>query len=52
MVSRPTGFVVQDVEGPLEARQMERAIAWGRTLAREAQSRVEIATDLRRKPGR
>lgn len=51
LVSRPTGFVVQDVEGPLEARQMERAIVWGRDLAREVQARVEIAADLRRRPG-
>lgn len=51
LVSRPTGFVVQDVEGPLEARQMERALAWGRTLARETQARVEIDADLRRRPG-
>jgi hypothetical protein len=50
LLSRPTGFVVQDVEGPLESRQMERAIAWGRTLAREVQARVEIAADLGR-PG-
>lgn len=41
LVSRPTGFVVQDVEGPLEIRQMERAISWGRSLAREATQRVE-----------
>jgi hypothetical protein len=49
LVSRPTGFVVQDVEGPLESRQMERAIAWGRTLAGEVQARLEIAADLRRR---
>src|SRR5262245_15162448 len=38
LVGRPTGFVVQDVEGPLEQREMERAIAFGRTLAREVQA--------------
>jgi hypothetical protein len=43
LVDRPTGFVVQDVEGPLEQRQMERAISWGRSLAREAQDRVAAA---------
>ena len=51
LVSRPTGFVVQEVEGPLEARQMERAISWSRMLAREALARVEIQADLRRRPG-
>jgi hypothetical protein len=51
LVSRPTGFVVQDVEGPLEARQMEHAISWARSLARETQARVEIRSDLRRQPG-
>lgn len=40
LVDRPTGFLVQDVEGPLELRQMERAISWGRSLAREAQARL------------
>ena len=40
LVDRPSGFLVQDVEGPLELRQMERAIAWGRSLAREAQARL------------
>jgi hypothetical protein len=47
LVARPTGFVVQDVEGPLEIRQMERAIAWGRTLARAAQARLEAEHELR-----
>jgi len=40
LVDRPTGFLVQDVEGPLELRQMERAISWGRSLARETQARL------------
>jgi hypothetical protein len=39
LVDRPAGFVVEDVEGPLEPREMERAVAWGRTLARATQVR-------------
>lgn len=33
----PHGFIVRDVEGPLEPHQTEDAIAWGRAAAREAQ---------------
>ncbi|HET9842606.1 MAG TPA: flavodoxin domain-containing protein [Nocardioides sp.] len=51
LVDRPTGFVVQDVEGPLEQREMERAIAWARSLARKVQVRIEVATDRRTQPG-
>jgi hypothetical protein len=51
LVSRPTGFVVQDVEGPLEPRQMERAIAWGRDLARETQRRLVADEDVRHARG-
>jgi Flavodoxin len=46
LLDRPTGFVVQDVEGPLEQREMERAIAWARSLAREAQAVIQ-ARELR-----
>jgi hypothetical protein len=45
LVARPTGFLVQDVEGPLDQRQMERAMAWGRALAREAQDRIEATRE-------
>lgn len=41
LVARPAGFVVQDIEGPLEPREMERAILWGRSVARETQARLE-----------
>jgi hypothetical protein len=51
LVERPTGFVVRDVEGPLEQREMERAIAWARSLARQVQARLEVDTDLRSRPG-
>ena len=37
LVLAPHGFIVRDVEGPLESRQTEDAIAWGRAAAREAQ---------------
>jgi hypothetical protein len=51
VVAGPTGFVVRDVEGPLEQREMERAIAWARALAREIQGRVQADTELHRRPG-
>jgi flavodoxin len=47
LVDHPTGFLVQDVEGPLEQRQMERAISWGRSLARETQTRVVAVASSR-----
>ena len=37
LVVKPTGFVVQDLKGPLADGETARAIAWGRTLAGEAQ---------------
>lgn len=37
LVVKPAGFVVLDVEGPLAHGETARAIAWGRTLAGEAQ---------------
>jgi hypothetical protein len=39
LVSKPAGFVVQDVEGPLASGETERAIAWGRALGRDSRSR-------------
>jgi hypothetical protein len=51
VVVHPVGFVVQDVEGPLEQREMERAIGWARSLAREVQGQVQAETELRRRPG-
>jgi hypothetical protein len=54
LVDRPAGFVVQDVEGPLEQPEMQRAIAWARSLAQQVQSRLETGRDLGRRsnPGR
>jgi hypothetical protein len=40
MVSPPMGFVVRDVSGPLESREIDRAIAWSRRVATEAQTRL------------
>jgi hypothetical protein len=37
LVVKPAGFLVADTEGPLAHGESERAIAWGRTLGREAQ---------------
>lgn len=47
LATSPAGFVVQDVQGPLEQRELERAISWGRSLARETQARSEAARELR-----
>jgi len=40
MVSSPMGFLVRDVSGPLESREIDRAIAWSRRVAAETQSRL------------
>jgi hypothetical protein len=37
------GFIVQDVSGPLESREVDRAIAWSRKVAAEAQNRLAAA---------
>ncbi|MGC4112063.1 MAG: hypothetical protein QM747_16940 [Nocardioides sp.] len=44
LVDRPRGFLVHDFDGPLEPHENERAVSWGRSLARTAQN--EIAADL------
>lgn len=49
LADRPAGFVVLDVEGPLEQPEMERAIAWARSLAQQVQARLEAGRDLRRR---
>lgn len=43
MVSPPMGFLVQDVSGPLESREVDRAIAWSRRVASEAETRLAPA---------
>jgi len=43
LVSKPTGFTVQDVEGPLSSGETERAVAWGRSLGQTIQLRRATA---------
>jgi hypothetical protein len=46
LVSKPAGFVVGDVEGPLGAGETQRAIAWGRSIGRATRlQRVPTAPD-------
>jgi hypothetical protein len=40
MVSKPMGFLVRDVAGPLESPEIDRAIVWSRRVAVEAQHRL------------
>ncbi len=42
LVDRPTGFLVDDVKGPLLQGETERALLWGRELARA--TRGQLAT--------
>lgn len=43
MVGSPAGFLVRDVPGPLESREVDRAIAWGRQIAVAAQNRLAVS---------
>jgi hypothetical protein len=43
LVCPPIGFLVHDVAGPLESREVDRAIAWSRRVALEAQHRLASA---------
>jgi hypothetical protein len=40
VLGKPAGFIVQDVEGPLESRETEHAIAWGRAIVRETENTI------------
>jgi hypothetical protein len=40
LLSRPTGFLVTDVAGPLVEGELDRATAWGRALAAAAEDRL------------
>jgi hypothetical protein len=42
MIGSPAGFLVRDVSGPLESREVDRAIAWGRQIAVTAQNRLAV----------
>jgi len=44
MVASPAGFLVRDVAGPLESRQVDRAIAWARQVAVATQNRLAVAS--------
>jgi len=44
MVASPAGFLVQDIPGPLESRQVEHAIAWARQVAMAAQNRLAVSS--------
>jgi hypothetical protein len=43
LVERPTGFLVHDVQGPLEPDELARAEAWGRHLAEQTRTRLSVA---------
>jgi hypothetical protein len=43
LVSSPIGFLVHDVPGPLESRELDRAIAWSRGVATESRSHLTSA---------
>lgn len=43
LLSAPTGFLVHDVPGPVESREIDRAIAWARGVATDAHSRLATA---------
>jgi hypothetical protein len=43
MVASPVGFLVTDVPGPLESREVDRAIAWGRQVAVATQNRLAVS---------
>jgi hypothetical protein len=51
LAARPAGFVVLDVEGPLEQRELERAVAWGRAVGRAAQDRVMAGQERAERSG-
>jgi hypothetical protein len=40
LVSPSMGFLVHDVPGPLESREVDRAIAWSRGIAADARTRL------------
>ena len=42
VIVRPEAFVVEDVKGPLADGEIERAVEWGRDLARRCQERLVV----------
>jgi hypothetical protein len=43
LLERPMGFLVEDTPGPLLAGETERAVAWGRQLAKECRDRSGVS---------
>lgn len=41
-VARPIGFLVEGLQGPLVAHELERAVAWGRRLGVECTDRTAL----------
>jgi hypothetical protein len=52
LLDKPAGFIVHDVEGPLESRQVAMAITWGRNLGALAQVRIAAEQLISRESGR
>jgi hypothetical protein len=44
VMSKPVGFLVDDVRGPLLEHELEHAVAWGRRLATELTDRTAAAS--------
>jgi hypothetical protein len=40
--TKPVGFVVEDISGPLAEGELERAVAWGRQLGQECAQRAAV----------
>jgi hypothetical protein len=48
LLSKPVGFVVDDVKGPLGHQELERAVQWGRFIAGVA--RIHVAAEQAQRP--
>ncbi len=47
LLSKPVGFLVDDIRGPLGPHELERAVQWGRSLA--GVTRVHAASEADRR---
>jgi hypothetical protein len=45
--TKPIGFLVDDIRGPLVEQELERAVAWGRQLAAQLVDRAEANAGVR-----
>jgi hypothetical protein len=50
--TKPVGFLVDDIQGPLVEHELERAVEWGRQLGVALVGRGAVATEPVRTPGR